>query len=206
MVSYLDVSANDLLDKAAETLKKINAIKAPEWAEFVKTGTSKERPPARADWWYIRTAAVLRSVAKLGPVGVAKLRTKYGGRKNMGHKPDRFYKGSGNILRKILQQLEKADLVKKVEKSAHKGRIITPRGVSLLSKAAYEATKIAKPKEEPFVERKEAPKEMPAQQRPQQQPRPQQPSQSAQPHQKPQQPQPKPQAAPAPEAAKPAEQ
>ena len=71
-----------------------------------------------------------------GPIGVAKLRKKYGGRKNRGHKPDAFRLASGNILRKVLQQLEKAGYIKFVEKEVHKGRVATPRGVSLLDKTA----------------------------------------------------------------------
>ena len=41
-----------------------------------------------------------------GPIGVSKLRTKYGGKKNRGHKPEHFYKGSGSVARKVLQQFE----------------------------------------------------------------------------------------------------
>ena len=131
-----DVNPNELIEQASIELKSIDKIKAPEWAKFCKTGTHKERPPIRADWWEVRAAAILRSVAKLGPIGVAKLRTKYGGRKNRGHKPDRFVKGSGNIIRKILQQLEAAELIKKGEAGNHKGRIITGNGQKLLDQSA----------------------------------------------------------------------
>jgi len=41
-----------------------------------------------------------------------------------------------NILRKILQQLEKAELLKYVEKGVHKGRIVTGKGEKLLNQAA----------------------------------------------------------------------
>ncbi|MFH1064380.1 MAG: 30S ribosomal protein S19e [Candidatus Woesearchaeota archaeon] len=136
MPTMYDVPVNDLIEEVAKDLQKINQIKPPEWSIYVKTGVHKERPPAREDWWYMRCAAVLRSVSKLGPVGVSKLRTKYGVRKNRGHKPEHFYKGSGNILRKVLQQLEAAELVKKGESGTHKGRILAPKGASLLDKAA----------------------------------------------------------------------
>lgn len=153
MVSINDVPVNDLINKTAESLKQIPEIKPPEWALYAKTGMHKERPPMRNDWWYMRAAAVLRATSKLGPIGVSKLRTKYGGRKNRGHKPDRFYKGSGNIIRKILQQLEKAQLVKQIDKDKRKGRIIAPKGVSLLNKAAYEVSKNV-PKVKPAPEPK----------------------------------------------------
>lgn len=131
-----DVEPNELIEKTAEELKKIEDIKPPLWALFVKTGRNRERPPINQDWWYIRAAAILRSVYKLGPVGVEKLRVKYGGKKGRGHRTEHFYKSSGNILRKILQQLEKSGFVKKAEKGVHKGRIIAPKGISLLEKVA----------------------------------------------------------------------
>ncbi len=148
MSKMFEVDPSELIGKVASELEKVSEIKAPAWASFVKTGRSRERPPQRVDWWQVRAAAVLRSVAKLGPVGVSKLRTKYGGKKNRGHKPEHFYKGSGNVARKILQQLEKAGLVRQAQKGTHKGRVITKKAAELLNKAALElgATK-PKPKE-----------------------------------------------------------
>lgn len=163
MANIFDVPDNELMEKAAVELKKIEEVMPPEWAGYVKTGAHKERPPVRKDWWYIRTASVLRIIYKLGPIGVSKLRTRYGGKKNRGMKPEKFYKASGNILRKILQQLEKIDFVKQGEKGNHKGRIITPKGKSFLDKIATQILstkpkikKISKvPKEEaPKVEKK----------------------------------------------------
>lgn len=159
MPTMFDVPVNDLIEEVAKDLQKVDGIKPPEWSVFVKTGTHKERPPAREDWWYVRCAAVLRSVRKLGPVGVQKLRTKYGGRKNRGHKTEHFYKGSGNILRKVLQQLEAAGLVKHEKDGVRKGRIITPKGVSIMDKAAvrlYKTKKTAAPKQPKQAEPAEA--------------------------------------------------
>lgn len=136
MPSLYDVPSNDLIKRLAAELKKTPEIKAPAWSVYAKTGMHKERPPRLPDWWHVRAAAVLRSIAKLGPVGVSKLRTKYGGKKNRGHKPGRFYKGSGNIIRKILQQLESAKLIKQTKIGVHKGRVLTPAGQSLLDKTA----------------------------------------------------------------------
>lgn len=133
-MSIQTVDQDLLVKKTAEQLKEV--IKKPEWASFVKTGMHKERAPIDPDWWYMRAASVLKRIALKGPVGVSKLRNVYGGRKNRGHKPERFYKGSGSIARKLLQQLEKAELVVKGNKGVHKGRIITPKGQSLLDKTA----------------------------------------------------------------------
>ena len=136
-----DVNPNALIEQAAEDLKSVEKIKAPEWAKFCKTGPHKERPPVKEDWWHFRAAAILRSVAKLGPVGVSKLRTKYGGKKNRGHKPDRFCRASGNIIRKVLQQLEAAELIQKGEAGIFKGRVIAGKGQKILDQAAIKIKK-----------------------------------------------------------------
>ena len=148
MVTAYDVDPTELIEKAAEALKKDGNIKPPAWAPFVKTGTNRERPPAKSDWWYVRAASVLRAVYRLGPVGVSKLRTKFGGRQNTGYKPEHHYKGSGNIARKVLQQLEKSGLLKNEQKGQHKGRIITPKGKSFLDKIATEMSKASSPRKE----------------------------------------------------------
>lgn len=159
MVSIHDVPASELIAKLASELKKKGEMKAPEWASYVKTGAHKERPPKEEDWWHIRSAAVLRTIYKDGPVGVSKLCSKYGGRKNRGVKRHRFYKGSGKVIRTILQQLDAAGLTKKIEKG--KGRQITPAGQSLLDQCAKKVApkkdgKVEKPKEvKPKLEVKE---------------------------------------------------
>ena len=153
MTTIYDVDSQELILKTAEELKKIPDIKAPAWATFVKTGMHKERPPVNSDWWYVRAASVLRAIYRLGPVGVEKLRTKYGGKKNRGTKKEHFFKGSGNILRKSMQQLEKAGLIKFEDKGVHKGRIITPKGKSFLDKIATQIHGF-KPKHEVKMEEK----------------------------------------------------
>ena len=156
MASIYDVNPNELIEKAAKELKDNENVKAPEWASYVKTGRHKERVPLRKDWWQIRTAAVLRTIYKYGPIGVSKLRVKYGGKKRRGHKPSRFYPGSGNIIRKILQQLEKAGYLKKEEKAIHRGRRITPQGKSFLDKLStqiYKGSSKQVQKEEPKAEK-----------------------------------------------------
>ena len=96
------------------------------------------------EWWYMRSAAVLRSVYKLGPIGTSKLRGKYGGRKNRGYKPEHFYKGSGSVIRKVLQQLEKSGFIAQAQRGAHKGRIVTKKGRSFIDKIAAQIGKEAK--------------------------------------------------------------
>jgi small subunit ribosomal protein S19e len=135
MASVKDVPAGALISKAAEELKKSEQIKPPAWAAFAKTGVHKQRPPAQRDWWYIRSASVMRRVYLGQSLGVSKLRKAYGGRKNRGHKPEHTFKASGAVIRKVLQQLEAGGYVK-TEKGA--GRKITPKGHSFLNRVARE--------------------------------------------------------------------
>jgi small subunit ribosomal protein S19e len=129
-----DTQTNVLINNTAKKLKEIKEITKPEWANFVKTSRARERPPVDIDWWYVRAASILRKTYLLGPIGVNKLKVKYGGKKNRGHKPEKFFKGSGKIIRMILQQLETAKLIEQTEKGSHKGRILTAKGKSLLDK------------------------------------------------------------------------
>lgn len=131
------VNSNDIIDKLAVKLK--GSVNPPEWAAYVKTGHGKQRPPLRDDWWYVRAAAVLISVQKLGPVGVSKLSVKYGNRKNRGVNPEKFAAGSRNIIRKVLQQLESSGLLKQEEVGVHKGRVVTNDAIKLINEASKEA-------------------------------------------------------------------
>ncbi len=148
MVSIYDVQTGKLIEEAAKEMQKMPELAPPSWAIAVKTGTSKQRPPTQENWWYLRSAAVLRSIYKLGPVGVSKLRTKYGGRKNRGYAPDKTFKGSGNILRKILQKLEIVGFAKQTQVGTHKGRVATAKGKSFLDKIATKIAKTSPPKTE----------------------------------------------------------
>lgn len=139
-----DVEPTQLIKNVKEKLKEMPELKKPEWATFVKTGVSKERAPYDPEWWYMRQASILRKIMIHGPLGVSKLRTKYGSKKGRGHKGEHFEKASGKIIRTILQQLEKADLIKQAEKGVHKGRIATPKGISLVDKIAVQIKKEAK--------------------------------------------------------------
>ena len=156
MTTIYDVNTNDLIEKAAVELKKIKEMAPPEWAMVVKTGVHKQRPPANKDWWHVRCASILRTIYLLGPIGTAKLRTRYGGKKRRGYQPPTFKKGSGSIIRKALQQLEKSGLILQTVKKGHKGRVVTPKGKSFLDKIASLMVQHAPKKEEQKHEEKKA--------------------------------------------------
>jgi len=135
MVTVFDVPADKVIEKTAKILKTYETIKPPEWADYVRTGRHTEKSPVQADWWYTRAASILRKVYIMGPIGTSRLAAEYGGFADRGSKPNRAVKGSGSITRKCLMQLEASGLVMKDKK---KGRIVTPKGRSLLDKIAKE--------------------------------------------------------------------
>lgn len=134
MAVVYDVPATVFVVRAGQKLKETGKVQAPAWAADVKTGTHRQYPPIQQDWWYTRCASILRRIYIDGPVGVQRLRSLYGGRKNRGVRPDRHERGGGSIIRDALQQMEKAGLVKAVKG----GRAVTPQGMAFLDKVATE--------------------------------------------------------------------
>ena len=108
MVTVYDVPAEKLILKVAEKLKQNSAIVPPEWAEFVKTGVHTEKAPSQEDWWFTRSASIMRKLYVKGPMGSSKLAAEYGGYRDKGTMPNRAVKGSRNIARKCMIQLEQA--------------------------------------------------------------------------------------------------
>lgn len=136
-ITIYEISPEKFNTKLAEELKKLDEFKMPEWAYFVKTSVARVRVPYEQEWWYKRAASILRQIYRKGVVGVNRLKTRYGGRKNRGMKPEEFRKGSGKIIRVILQQAEKAGLLMKSE-TKKKGRQLTKKGLEFLNKVAEE--------------------------------------------------------------------
>lgn len=135
--SMYELGAHEYNKKLAEALKKVPEFKAPEWAAFVKSGPSKSRPIDDEDFWYKRSASILRQIYKKKVVGVSRLRTKYGSKKNRGFKPEEFRKASGKIIRTILQQSDKAGFTEitlpiKGVRKRKPGRQITDKGKKFL--------------------------------------------------------------------------
>ena len=111
MTTFYDVPADLLIPALAARLEAMDGIDQPEWADFVKTGAHKERPPVQSNWWQLRSAAILRKVGRMGPIGVNHLSQAFGGPKNRGSAPNRATAGSRHVIRSSLQQLEDAGLV-----------------------------------------------------------------------------------------------
>ena len=132
MANVYDVDASELVKMAAEKLK--SKVKKPDYVNYVKSGAAKERMPEDPDFWYIRTASILRQVYVNGPVGVSRLRTRYGSRKDHVIHKHHHMPASGSIISDAFKELEGLDYVKKTGK----GRVITPKGKSFLDKLSNE--------------------------------------------------------------------
>lgn len=136
-MAVYDIDAQEYNLKLAEALKKIPEFKPPKWLESVKSGPAKERPIDDPDFWYKRAASILKQIYKNKIVGVNRLRTKYGSKKNRGYRPEKFKKAGGKIIRTILQQSDKggfteiAKQVKGVRKSKP-GRQLTKKGIEFV--------------------------------------------------------------------------
>lgn len=134
MVNAHDVPSGRLISALAEQMKGVTGVEQPEWARFAKTGSHAERPPADAEWWFTRAASLMRKLYLHGPVGLTDLERAYGGTKALKYYPKHHRDAGGSSIRKILKQLEQAELVAKTPK----GRVLSPKGRAMLDRASKE--------------------------------------------------------------------
>ncbi len=140
MVNFKDIPPEILLKRLSTELAK--SIKEPDWVEDVKTGEHRERGPNNDDWYYVRLASVLRKIALIGPIGIERLASEYGGKVDRGSKRYHASKGSRKLLRQILIDLESKGYVKKDKK----GRSLTAEGMKILNAVSLEAVNEIKEK------------------------------------------------------------
>ncbi len=132
-----DLPSQEYNLKLAEALKGIPEFEAPEWVQFVKSSPSKERPIDDLDFWHKRAASILRQIYKKNLLGVNRLRTRYGSKKNRGQRPEKFVRAGGKIIRTILQQSDKAGFTEmsKIVKGVRNkkpGRKLTAKGKNFM--------------------------------------------------------------------------
>jgi small subunit ribosomal protein S19e len=133
-----DVPPSVFLPRLATELRTRQAVQPPPWAMFVKTGVHKERAPTQTDWWYLRSASVLRKVYLQGYIGIQRLSSEYGGKKDRGSAPYHARNGSRSVLREIVHQLEKSGLLQPYKT---KGRRVSPEGAKLLDSVSRDVLK-----------------------------------------------------------------
>ena len=139
MPTAYDVPAEELIKRITEYLRENKTeINPPSWTAFAKTSAHLERLPQSPDWWYTRCASIFRKVYIEGPIGIGRLKKEYGGRLEKGTIGEHKRSGGGKIIREALQQLEKAGLIRTVEK---RGRVINESGITLLDSLAGEVKK-----------------------------------------------------------------
>ncbi len=138
MTTVYDVPPKELINAVAKKLQNEETIIIPEANLYSRTGINKENPPTEKDWWYTRCASILRKIYISDVIGIERLRAEYGGKRDKGSKPYKASRGSGSIVRRAVQQLEKAGYVSRIK---GKGRVLTPKGRSFLDNASYEVMK-----------------------------------------------------------------
>jgi len=138
MTTVYDIPSKELIDAIAKKLQNDKTIFIPEENVCSRTGVDKENPPTEKNWWYIRCASILRKIYINNVIGVEHLKAEYGGRRDRGSKPYKARSGSGTIVRRAVQQLEKAGYITKIK---GKGRALTPKGRSFLDNTSKEVIK-----------------------------------------------------------------
>lgn len=138
MPTVYDVPADALIKKAAEHLRRVPQVQPPPWSTYAATGSHAERLPQDRDWWFTRSASVLRKVYLHGPIGLTDLESMYGGRTRVGYRLAHHRDAGGSGIRKALQQLESAGYV---AKQTGKGRVVTSKGASFLDRLSSEIFK-----------------------------------------------------------------
>ena len=138
MTTVFDVPSKELIDEVAKKLHSDKNIEMPKANSFSRTGINKENPPENKDWWHVRCASILRKIYINNGIGIEHLRAEYGGKRDRGSKPYKARSGSGSIVRRAVQQLEKAGYVTRIK---GKGRVLTPKGRSFMDNTSHEVMK-----------------------------------------------------------------
>lgn len=142
-ITVRDVHPQKFVTKLSEHFKKSGRITAPAWADIVKTATFKQLPPFSPDWFYERAAAIARRIYLGGGKGVGTLARTFGGRAHRGSRPERTQVACRGLLRNILQQLEKADILSKSNKKIRTTGATIQCGRKISKKGQQELDRIA---------------------------------------------------------------
>ncbi len=138
MPTVYDVPADLLLKRLTDHLRRQPQISPPQWTLFAKTGSHAARPPQDRDWWYGRASSILRKLYLHAPLSLSVLKAEYGGATSVAFSPSHHRDAGGSSIRKALKQLEETGLV---TKEGRRGRILTPKGISLLDKLSAQIFK-----------------------------------------------------------------
>lgn len=137
MADLYHIDANKLIAALAKKLENDGVVSPPAYMRYVKTSSHVEFGPEDKRFWYKRCASILRQAYIRGNVSVGGLRGHYGGRKRHVVRRAHHKDAGGSIIRKAMQQLEKAGLMKKEAR----GRMLSPAGRKLVDAVCKEASK-----------------------------------------------------------------
>ena len=148
MISVKDVPAEAFIKAYAEHLKKAQKIKPIAHVNLIKTGHAQEVTPENEDWFFVRCAALARTLYLRPERGVGSLRHIYGRKHKPGLTKRHHEPGSGKVIRFALQQLQGANILMAYNDKRNKGfkadgdtetkypRIVTPEGHQDMNKIA----------------------------------------------------------------------
>jgi small subunit ribosomal protein S19e len=98
-------------------LKDSGKLKLPVDWDIIKTGRGRERAPEDDDWYYLRTAAVVRQLALSETVTIAAIARRYGNWKNRGVRPSKFVECDESLCCSVFDNLEDMRWVNLVSKA-----------------------------------------------------------------------------------------
>merc|ERR1711871_1350559 len=134
-VTVKDVPADEFIKACADFLKRQPKFDVPKYHDIVKTSVIKEFTPYDEDWFYIRSASILRKVYLRKGTGVGALKKWYGGSDgtHRGTRKAHFATAIGAIIRKAMLELEKLEMM---EHCSDGGRVITSKGRAEMDRIA----------------------------------------------------------------------
>ena len=153
-ITVKDVPAQAFIKAYAEQLKKAQKIVPIKDSAFIKTGHAQELSPEDDDWFFVRAAALARTLYLRPERGVNTLRHIYGRKHRQGHSKRHHEVGSGKVIRYALQQLQNAQVLMAYNDKRNKDfrndndtttkypRIVAPEGrkeMNLIAKSVYES-------------------------------------------------------------------
>ena len=111
MVTVKDVPADKFIKAYAEHLKKTQLITPMENLLLFKTRSCNELTPNDDDWFYTRAASLARKVYLRPGLGVGTMIHLYGKVKRCGRQRNKHGFASSKLIRYILQELSKANVL-----------------------------------------------------------------------------------------------
>lgn len=130
--SVKDVDPSAFVQAFAQHLKRSGKMVVPAYCDHIKTSCAKQLGPADPDWFYVRAAAVARHLY-VRPAGTNGLRKAFGCSKRKNMLRAHHSIASGGVIRYILKEFEKMEIVDKAQSG---GRKLTPNGLRMCDRVA----------------------------------------------------------------------